>query len=81
MLQARFVTVLRQEARLRVSLDQAINIHAKALTYRYGRTAASRARMRGRDCSARGDLEGRVVWEKVAAIAELLTAPRPEPRG
>jgi hypothetical protein len=76
------VTVLRQEVRLNVSLDQAIDIHARALTYRYGRTAPDRARVRGRDCSAKGDREGHVVWEKVAAIAErLLTAPRPDPRG
>jgi hypothetical protein len=75
------VTVLRQEARLNVSLDQAIDIHAKALTYRYGRAAPDRARVRGRDCSAKGDREGHCVWEKVAAIAErLLTAQRPESR-
>ena len=74
-------TVSRQEARLHVSLDQAIDIHAKALTYRYGLTAPQRARLRGRDCSANGDREGHVVWDKVAAIAEqLLTAQRPDPR-
>jgi hypothetical protein len=76
------VTVLRQEARLNVSLDQAICIHAKALTHRYGRTAPYRARVRGRDCSAKGDQEGHVVWEKVASIAEqFLTAQGPDPRG
>ena len=76
------VTVLRQEARLHVSLDQAIDIHAKALTYRYGRSAPHRARMRGRHCSANGDREGHVVWERVAVIAEqLLTIQRQDPRG
>ena len=41
-----------------------------------------RARVRGRDCSAKGDREGHVVWEKVASIAEqLLTSPRSDPRG
>ena len=76
------VTVSRQEARLHISLDQAIDIHAKALTYRYGRTAPYHARMRGRDCSVNGDREGHVVWEKVASIAEqLLTTPRSDPRG
>ena len=76
------VTVLRQEARLNVSLDQAICIHAKALTYQYGRAAPYRARVRGRNCSARGDREGHVVWEKVASIAErLLTTERVDPRG
>jgi hypothetical protein len=73
------VTVLRQGAPLNVSLDQAICIHAKALTYRYGRTAPSRARMKGRDCSASGDPEGHVVWEKVAAVAERLLTQPPEP--
>jgi hypothetical protein len=74
-------TVSRQEARLHVSLDQAIDIHAKALTYRFGRTAPDRARLRARDCSANGDREGHVVWDKVAAIAEqLLTTQRPDPR-
>ena len=73
-------TVLRQEARLNVSLDQAIDIYAKALAYRYGRSAPHRARLRGRDCSVKGDREGHVVWEKVAAIAErLLTPQRPDP--
>jgi hypothetical protein len=75
------VTVLRQEARLHVSLDQPIDIHAQALTYRYGRSAPHRARMRGRDCSAEGDREGNAVWEKVASIAEQLLTQRPEPRG
>ena len=76
------VTVLRQEARLNVSLDQAIDIHAKALTYRFGRTAPYQARMRALYCSANGDREGYVVWEKVASIAEqLLTTPRSDPRG
>jgi hypothetical protein len=74
------VTVLRQEARLNVSLDQAIEINAKALTYRHGRSAPYRARTRARQCSANGDGEGHVVWEKVAAIAEhLLAAQRPDP--
>jgi hypothetical protein len=73
------VTVLRQGAQLNVSLDQAICIHVKALTYRYGLTAPSRARMKGRDCSASGDREGHVVWEKVAVIAEQLLNQRPEP--
>ena len=75
------VTVLRQEPQLNVSLDQAICIHAKALMYRHGRAAPHQARLRGRDCSAKGDAEGHVVWEKVAAIAERLLAPQtPVPR-
>jgi hypothetical protein len=81
MFQAR-ATVLRQEPQLNVSLDQAIDIHAKALTYRFGRSAPHRARLRGRECSVKGDREGQVVWEKVAAVAEqFLTPPRPDPHG
>jgi hypothetical protein len=65
-----------------VSLDQAICIHAKALMYRHGRAAPRQARLKGSDCSAKGDREGHVVWEKVAAIAEqLLAPPPPEIRG
>jgi hypothetical protein len=60
------------ETRLRVTLDEAIEIHAKALKFRYGRTAPHRARERADNCSAAGDREGHVVWEKVAVIAENL---------
>ena len=43
--------------------------------------ASTRAR-EGRHCSANGDRDGHVVWEKVAVIAEqLLTIQRPDPRG
>jgi hypothetical protein len=60
------------ETRLRVALDQAIEIHAKALKFRYGRTAPHWARERADNCSTAGDREGHVVWEKVAVIAENL---------
>jgi hypothetical protein len=43
------------ETRLRVTLDEAIEIHAKALKFRYGRTAPHRARARADNCSAAGD--------------------------
>jgi hypothetical protein len=55
-----------------VTLDQAIEIHAKVLKFRYGRTAPHRARERADNCSAAGDCEGHAVWEKVAVIAENL---------
>jgi hypothetical protein len=57
---------------MNVSLDQAIDIHAKALTYRYGRRAPVEASQRGRHCEANGDREGRGVWERVATTAERL---------
>jgi hypothetical protein len=57
---------------LRVSLDQAIEIHAKALKYRFGHEAPFLARQWGEGCYASGDPEGHVVWERVAVEAEAL---------
>jgi hypothetical protein len=53
---------------LRVSLKQAIEIHAKVLKYRFGRRAPEKART----CSATNDHEGHHVWLEVADVAELL---------
>jgi hypothetical protein len=55
-----------------VSLDQAIEIHAKALKYRFGRRAPSLAKQKAHHCYASGDREGHVVWRRVAAEAEAL---------
>jgi hypothetical protein len=55
-----------------VTIDQAIEIHARALTYRHGGSAESEARERAQACQAYGDNEGHQVWEKVAeTIARL----------
>ena len=55
-----------------VTIDQAIEIHARALTYRHGGSAESEARERAQDCRSCGDDEGHQVWEKVAeTIARL----------
>jgi hypothetical protein len=59
---------------MNVSLDQAIEIHAKALKYRFGNRAAALAEEKAHHCAARGDDEGRAVWQRVAAVAETLPA-------
>ena len=57
---------------LRVSLKQAIEIHAKVLKYRFGQLAPERAREKAQTCSASNDHEGRRVWLEVAKTADLL---------
>jgi hypothetical protein len=57
---------------MNVSLDQAIEIHAKVLKYRWGDGAPRLARERAHHCSAAGDREGQVVWLRVAAVAQEL---------
>jgi hypothetical protein len=55
---------------LRVSLKQAIEIHAKVLKYRFGRRAPELAREEALRCSKSNDHEGHVVWLEVAEVAE-----------
>jgi hypothetical protein len=57
---------------LRVSLKQAIEIHAKVLKYRFGRLAPEMAREKALSCSASNDHEGHRVWLEVAEVAESL---------
>ena len=57
---------------MNVSLDQAIEIHAKALKYRYGNRAPLLAEERAHHCAMQGDDEGHAVWRKVAAVAGTL---------
>ena len=57
---------------MRVSLNQAIEIHAKALKNRFGPRAPSSARQKAHHCSLSGDHEGNVVWRRVAIEAEAL---------
>jgi hypothetical protein len=61
---------------MNVSLDQAIEIHAKALKHRYGKRAALLAEEKAHHCAARGDDEGRAVWRRVAAVAATLPEAR-----
>ena len=60
---------------MNVSLDQAIEIHARALRYRFGKRAALEAEEKAYHCAARGDDDGRAVWQRVAAVAETLPEP------
>ena len=57
---------------MRVSLEQAIEIHAKVLKYRFGRRAPELARERAQSCSTSNDHEGHRVWLEVAEVAESL---------
>ena len=50
---------------MRVTLDQAIEIHAKTLKYRFGRRAPALA-------NEKANCEGHGVWRRVAAAAEAL---------
>jgi hypothetical protein len=57
---------------MNVSLNQAIEIHAKALKLRFGKRAALLAEEKAHHCAARGDDEGYAVWLRVAAVAGML---------
>jgi hypothetical protein len=59
---------------MNVSLDQAIEIHAKALKHRFGKRAPLLAEEKAHNCAAQGDDEGYAVWRQVAAVAETLPA-------
>jgi hypothetical protein len=62
---------------MHVTLDQAIEIHAKALRHRYGPTAPRLAREQARKLASIGDREGQVVWLKVAEVTEALPVDKP----
>ncbi|MGO8738099.1 hypothetical protein [Rhodoblastus sp.] len=55
-----------------ISLDQAIEIHAKVLRYRHGAKAPRMAREKANQLATIGDREGHAVWLKVAEIARTL---------
>jgi hypothetical protein len=57
---------------MEVSLEQAIEMHAKALSHSAGRNEPRLARDKARRCAASGDPHGHEVWSKVASIAEAL---------
>jgi hypothetical protein len=65
-----YMTIVRRGgAPMNVSLDQAIEIHAKSLKHRFGKRAALLAKERAHDCALQGDDQGHAVWLQVAAIA------------
>ena len=53
---------------MNISLEQAIEIHAKALRVSHGRKAEHYARERAQSCQRHGDAEGDQVWNQVAEI-------------
>ena len=53
---------------MNISLEEAIEIHAKALRVSHGRKAEHYARERAAACKLHGDHEGDDVWNKVAEI-------------
>jgi hypothetical protein len=57
---------------LNVTLNQAIEIHAKALRHRFGDRAPVLAHEQANTCSTYGDHEGHAVWLRVAAVAKML---------
>src|ERR1700722_19251447 len=58
--------------RVRVSLKQAIEIHAKVLKHRFGCRAPELARENAESCSKYNDHEGRRVWMDAVEAVELL---------
>jgi hypothetical protein len=70
-------------ATLNVTLNQAIEIHAKALRRRFGDRAPLLAREKANYCSTRGDHEGHAVWLEVADVAKTfagVTNPQQQSR-
>jgi hypothetical protein len=59
---------------MNVSLEQAIQIHAKALVSRHKHAAPAKAREHAGLLKANGDHEGHDVWLRVADAAEELAA-------
>ena len=57
---------------MEVSLDQAIDIHARVLKYWHGDRAPQEARARALECGTMGDIEGLHAWGKVARLCEAL---------
>ncbi len=64
-------TALRVTA-VNVSLQEAIEIHAKALARRYGCNASASAREHALRLKSSGDGEGHDVWMEVARIVEAV---------
>ena len=57
---------------MEVTLEQAIEIHAKALKRRCGHDAPIKARKIAQELAQAGDHEGHQVWLKVGDNAEAL---------
>ena len=59
---------------MEVSLDQAIDTHARVLKYWHGDRASHEARTKALEYKAAGDLEGLHAWERVAKMCEAIRA-------
>jgi hypothetical protein len=59
---------------MEISLDEAIEIHAKALVRRHEEKAPHHARRHALNKQGCGDMEGHAVWLGVAAAAERILA-------
>jgi hypothetical protein len=57
---------------MEVSLEQAIEIHAKVLNRIHGKKASSDARKKANQLAEAGDQDGYRVWMKVGEAAERL---------
>ncbi len=57
---------------MEVSLDQAIEIYARAMKHWSGRQAPRKAREKAEQLAREGDHEGHLVWLKVGEVAEAL---------
>ena len=59
---------------MQISLDQAIEIHARVLKYWHRDRSPQEARARALDCATAGDFEGFQAWAKVARLCEAPVA-------
>jgi hypothetical protein len=57
---------------MEVSLDQAIEIHARVLKKRSGPHASRKAREKAEQLAQAGDHEGHLVWIRVGETVETL---------
>ena len=65
---------------MNISLDQAIEIHARLLKHRLNHLAPTYARKRAATFEQTGDREGQTVWLLVAETAERLLIETQKPR-
>jgi hypothetical protein len=63
-----------------ITSDEAVVMFARYCRARLGKRAAQQVRAKAKELEMRGDIDGRDIWNKVAAEIETGTKPRwPEP--
>ena len=68
----RLVSVQKDLTPMVVTIDQAIEIHAKAALFRSGKSAFKQTLDRAENCRSRGDIKSFETWKSVSdKIAEL----------